>query len=1277
MTTSFPYAGFASAPKLETGSIPTAVAQGDFNEDGKVDIAISNGGDNTIYVYLGNGDGTFALPEVLYTAGQSPVWLAAAKLRATGHLDLIAVDGDSNQVEVFSGNGDGTFQQPKVVATLSQIPTFVVTGDFNNDGNEDLAVGLVIAPAENQPQFEVLLGDGTGAFPSVITPPVIDNPFDGTIPTSWLALGDLNKDGQLDVVTTTFGEGIAYLNQGGTAFLQGSGFGPVDGAVTVALGDVDNDGCLDAIETGGWGYLTIGKGNCDGTFTQGNPVAEVGDVDYAVAVADVNGDGKPDIVAAGAFTGNEIVVAPGNGGTFGGYLVSVMDGDGSGNFSPPAIYRIAANAFSLAVTDLKGNGLPDILTIGQTESTATHLVNDGKGGFGEPSGESIGYLTGVSNAPIPSTNPQTVDLNNDGHPDVVVIESGQLSSVPSQITALLNDGTGKLLPPVRSPITILPYAGLFPVFTFGKFRNSTTEDMILVSEYASVDGSNDSNAIAFIPGNGDGTFGAAVTIADLPDPRTVVSGDFNKDGKLDFAVFGYLNENAPATCELDIFLGNGDGTFKHLAPQTFTALTSDAPQQLIAGDFNHDGKPDLLIGNNTNNGWVASGDDLDLMLGNGDGTFQAATTLMSHFGPVAVADVNGDGYLDLIQARDPDANITDESLLAVGGPFIAPAITIYLGGPGGSFTKKATYAAPGVQIPSEAPPLVGDFNGDGKFDIAIPYQQSVYGAPWENRLQIFQGNGDGTFTPSGVPYQLPAYDLPIAGGDYRGVGVTDLLDLVGWSSSINTLSAAAAPAFEIEADSSPLTRNQGTATVTLALPASTSETVQLSSSDPAVTLPGNLTFSPGQSQQSFSFNLGAGFDASHLLAISATIGSETESAYFAKANPNLKPGVTAFVEGWEQAVTTISTSPGGSIQFLYILQSVDGYSGNFSQFSCSGLPAGASCQFAQPSATLLPGGSVQVAFSLNTTSSVASGTYNISLNSTNGEVSATAPVTLGIGGFSLGANPAIIQVNGASYPSTSVTASYIDLYSQNIQLSCNGLPSGATCTIPSILYPASPSTTVSLSASSSVAAQDYPFEITGTAGNLTATANATLRVSNFTAALETSSASLGQGQSASFNVEIKSLNHFSNQDISLSCQSSANVTCTTPSEYASVADGGSVTIPLKVTYNGSNTASRARPPFAQRWTPAWGCGIGFLLLLPKRRRKSLASILSIFIVLILLPLLSACGGGSNAAVGGGGTSSGGGSGTTSTVTVAVSTQAATSSGNLVNSAGTITLTVSN
>jgi hypothetical protein len=1209
---SFANAGFLEREPLPTGYIPTAIVEGDFNEDGHMDVAISNGGDNTVYVLLGKGDGTFQLPEILYTQGQAPTWITAVSLRNNGHLDLAVTDGDSNSVEVFLGKGDGTFQ-PGVQVVLPQTPTFVLAGDFNKDGKPDLAIGLTIDQALVQPQFEILLGDGAGGFTGSVFPPAMFASLDGPVPTGWLASGDLNKDGYLDLVTTiTGGEAITYLNQAGRSFSKGAPFGPNDVPMVVALGDMDEDGCLDAVELGTLGHLTIAKGTCDGNFTQGNPTALVGDIDPAVKVVDVNGDGHLDVVASSANYG---LGGPGYGAE-GGYLVSVLKGDGHGNLTPPQIYRAGADIFSLVVADFTGDHKPEIVTVDSGENRASVFLNDGNGNYGDPQGESIGYLAGVTNAPNPTIPMQIADLNGDGKPDLYLVEEGTNVSPNSQLTVMLNDGTGKFLPPVRSPLT----AGLFTLqYAAGVFRSGQKADLVYVTVYQPP------FLAVFLPGNGDGTFGAPVPLVSLPNPEKVVKGDFNHDGKLDFAVYGTDNSTK---LELDVFLGQGDGTFKQLAPQTFPDPGSNSPQQIFALDLNHDGKLDILVGNNSNGGWTDSGDDLVEILGNGDGTFQAPKILIAHFGAVAIADVNRDGFPDLIQGRDPTEDV-GKTL------FGTPGVTVYLGTPNGTFVQQPTYALPGVALPSLDPVLVGDFNGDGIPDIGYRYFTGPQSGLTEPRLRVLQGVGDGTFIVTGHFYQLPAVSDPFAGADFHGNGTTDLVELVGYTSSFHTIPAAAPPSLDIALDSSPIVGSTGSATVTLEKPAAGSETVLLSASDPAVQLPGSLHFAAGQQTQDFSFTLGAGLDRTHVLALYATLGAETAVAYTSTPNPNAAVGVAASLlsKSSLQTIKAANITPGESLLMTLQLDSVGGYYGTFGSFQCNGLPAGASCTFADPSIVVRTGTLAQTGFTVSASSSTPFGTYPVQVISTDGHFQAFTTLQLGIGDFALTISPSTIVIGPSGTADPIVTSTSTNGLSEFLILSCSNLPAGARCGQNGNLSANSGSTGLSIGGGP-IAAKDYPFQITGATTALFHHIDAILRVGDFTASLDKTSATLSAGQSATFNVTLASINHYASS-ISVFCQSpTTSVTCMVSPLPASLTDNG--TLQVQLTVKAAAAAAQWRRFDRERTLPApyvlaFLLSIGLLFL---RRRSSLVPG---FATILILTSALACGGGCGSISGGGST----------------------------------------
>src|SRR2546426_457828 len=317
-----PVPSFAVARTFETGFYPSCVVVADFNGDGKSDLALAI--DSGIAVLLGNGDGTFQAA-VSYRAGSGPTgsgasYLASGDFNGDGKLDLVVANRSSGNVSVLLGNGDGTFQSA-VNYDAGIYPQSVAVADFNGDGKLDFAVANF-----HSGNVSVLLGKGDGTFQTPINYDAADDPHS-------VAVGDFNGDGKADLA-------VANLASSNVSVLLGNGDGTFQSAVnygtaagwSVAVGDFNGDGKADFAVAGYYDdNVSVLLGHGDGTF-QAPVNYGAGKDPVSVAVADFNDDGKPDLAVANRgsfwdFTDGSVSVLLGNGN--GSFQVAVNYGVGA------------------------------------------------------------------------------------------------------------------------------------------------------------------------------------------------------------------------------------------------------------------------------------------------------------------------------------------------------------------------------------------------------------------------------------------------------------------------------------------------------------------------------------------------------------------------------------------------------------------------------------------------------------------------------------------------------------------------------------------------------------------------------------------------------------------------------------------------------------------------------------------------------------------------------------------------------------------------------------
>ena len=582
----------------------SSLAVGDFNHDGKPDIAVAISipgfyeeriPSGYILVFLGNGDGTLQPPTTI-SLTYPALSLVQADVNGDGIQDLVLLQADfyywlvnfyyvSAEVSVLLGNGDGTFQAPLNTSVPAEAIALAVS-DLNGDGKPDVAMA-------NQQSFSVLLGKGDGTFQTPVTTPIAANA---------LAVADFNGDGKLDMVMVVFpGTG------GGTtlSILLGNGNGTFQNPTSVNLGetctnplvgDMNGDEKLDLVVTCQTSGVMALPGNGDGTF--GPPLnITVGFYAESAVIADFNVDGKADLATANSQN------------------ISIVLGKGDGTFieAPGALPTLSGQ--SVIAADFNRDGKADLAV----DSSSGDLVIELGNGDGTFTQSFVGSGGG-------SNLLATADFNQDGKLDIL-----------SGGSVWLGNGDGTFQPPIR-------VASAVNFVAIADFNLDGKPDLVLV---------NQDGTILYL-GNGDGTFQTGLVISSAQ--ASVVAGDFNHDGKPDL-IIGY-SEGGTAV----LLLGNGDGTFQSPVPLPTVPVGPVGHQGfeiLSTGDFNNDGKLDLAV---VYPEIPRTGVDsfVGTVLGNGDGTFQLAATQNAPEGPTSylVTDMNSDGNLDLVTANPNNNNVS-------------------------------------------------------------------------------------------------------------------------------------------------------------------------------------------------------------------------------------------------------------------------------------------------------------------------------------------------------------------------------------------------------------------------------------------------------------------------------------------------------------------------------------------------------------------------------------------------------------------------------------------
>jgi hypothetical protein len=481
---------FALAGEYDAGAAPAHFATGDFNGDGKLDIAVVDTlvpsvPGSQVSVLLNQGNGGFGAA-VGYTMSDFPSAISAADVDGDGKLDLavsaVGHDKVGGEISTLKNLGNGTFA-PAVHFGAGEMPGSLATGDLNGDGQPDLA-----AANPTSGTLSVLLNQGNGVFPSPVT-------YGPTVGTLDVVVADLDGDGRLDFATANpyTSDVNVQLNQGSGVFVNPVSVALVASANKLAVGDLNGDGRLDMVALAKGASLLFNQGN--GTFTAGVSLS-VGQFPAAIALADVSGDGKVDIIVGDGIV-NE---------------VSVLLNLGNALFAAPVKYSVSTTASSIEVGDLNGDGTLDLAIGaggGNPPKNMSILLNSGGGVFGAAIINPTSY---------PPVSIALGDVNGDGKLDIAFAGFDVNPVLAGHAGVLLNQGNGLF---VASPTTY-PLADGSRTIKLADLNGDGKPDLVVGTVHGTV---------SVMPGQGNATFGAPADFAGRS--YAIATGDLDGDGALD------------------------------------------------------------------------------------------------------------------------------------------------------------------------------------------------------------------------------------------------------------------------------------------------------------------------------------------------------------------------------------------------------------------------------------------------------------------------------------------------------------------------------------------------------------------------------------------------------------------------------------------------------------------------------------------------------------------------------------------------------------------------